>query len=259
VIFLDPQPTDEQIRSMYSREYFEGDFRCGHEGGYFDETTLQKLSSEQAVREIRTYKAGGRFLEIGCAGGAFMDAMRKAGFEVHGVEVSPVAAEFARSHFGLNVMTGDILEAHYPSGHFDVVYMGDVIEHLPRPVEIITEIVRVMAPGGLLVVACPSQTDTVFSRLGFAAYGLLGKRVTVSMPPYHLFEYRPNSLAFLLRRCGLTVLQIDAGVLPPGEIALRGSAIQKAGKKILQYPNALATRLLGKWGDRLTAYARKPG
>jgi SAM-dependent methyltransferase len=257
VIFLDPQPTDEQIRKMYSQEYFEGDFRCGHEGGYFEDKTLQSLSGDASVRAIQRYKQGGRFLEIGCAGGVFMDTMRKFGFEVHGVEVSEVAAQFARAHFGLDVFTGDLLEAHLPASSFDVVYMGDVIEHLPDPVGVIKEIVRILADGGVLVVVCPSQTNTIFSRLGFALYTLLGRRVTVSMPPYHLFEYRPSSLGMLLTRCGLTVVQTDAGVLPPGEIAQRGPSLQNAGKKILQYPNALITRLLGIWGDRLTVYARK--
>jgi SAM-dependent methyltransferase len=242
---------------MYSQEYFEGDFRCGHEGGYFNDETLRKLSSDAAVRAIQKYKQEGRFLEIGCAGGVFMDTMRKAGFDVHGVEVSDVAATFARTHFGLDVFTGDLLEAHYPAGHFDVVYMGDVIEHIPNPVSIITEIARVLADGGILVVVCPSQTNTVFSRLGFALYALLGRTATVSMPPYHLFEYRPKSLAALLGRCGLSVLQTDAGILSPAEISMRGPAFQNAGKKVLQYPNALVTRLFGIWGDRLTMYARK--
>ena len=32
IIFLNPQLSDEQITALYSKEYFEGDFRCGHTG-----------------------------------------------------------------------------------------------------------------------------------------------------------------------------------------------------------------------------------
>jgi SAM-dependent methyltransferase len=257
VIFLDPQPTDQQIRDMYSREYFDGDFRCGHEAGYFDNETLKNLSGDAAMCAIQAYRKSGRFLEIGCAGGAFLETARKVGFEAHGVEFSAVAAEFARTRFGLDVFTGDVLEARFPADHFDVIYMGDVIEHLPRPGETLTEVARILAHDGLLVVACPSQTSTLFSRLGFFAYALLGKTATVSMPPYHLFEYRPASLSFLLRRCGLSIVRVEAAILPPGKISLRGSVLQKAGKKIFQYINVPVTRLFGTCGDRLSVYARK--
>ena len=43
IIFLDPQPTNEELTEMYSKEYFEGDFRCGHAGSYFDSDSLDRL------------------------------------------------------------------------------------------------------------------------------------------------------------------------------------------------------------------------
>jgi hypothetical protein len=79
------------------------------------------------------------------------------------------------------------------------------------------------------------------------------------MPPYHLFEYRPASMRALMERTGFSIVQFDAGAIPPGEIAMRGSFAQKAGKKLMQYPNVALTRLTGKWGDRLNVFARKNG
>jgi SAM-dependent methyltransferase len=257
VIFLDPQPDAGQIRRMYSREYFNGDFRCGHEGGYFDEQTLVKLSGNGIIAEIKKIKPTGRMLEIGCAGGALLNSARAAGFEVRGVEMSPEAAAFARDRFDLDVFAGDLRDAQFASGRFDVVYMGDVIEHLPDPVAVIAEIARVLSGGGLLVVACPTQTNTLFSRFGFFVYGLIGKRATVRMPPYHLFEYRPASMSGLMHRCGFSIVRMDVAMLSPEAIAQRGSILQNIGKKAFQHPNRLLTHLSGRWGDRLTVYAQK--
>ena len=259
IIFLDPQLSDEQITALYSKEYFEGDFRCGHTGSLFDDATLADITDLPLVRRIREFQQGGTMLDIGCAGGAFLNSARAAGFTVKGVEMSPDAAQLARTRFGLDVITGDVFAGKFADGTFDVVYLGDVIEHLPDPRRTFTEINRIMKPGALLVIACPTQTNTLFSRLGCSAYTLLGTSVTVHMPPYHLFEYRPGSMRALMERTGFSIVQLDAGAIPPGEIAMRGSFAQKAGKKLMQYPNALLTRLTGKWGDRLNVFARKNG
>jgi SAM-dependent methyltransferase len=257
IIFIHPQPTAEEISRMYSKEYFAGDFRCGHAGSYFDEATLNSLANEALLQRIKRRRPGGKFLEVGCAGGAFLNAARQAGYEAQGVELSQEAGEFARRKFGLEIFIGDVRQAEFSEGAFDVVFMGDVLEHLPEPLATLQEINRIMAHGGLLVLECPTQTNTLFSRLGFFVYGALGKKAAVNLPPYHLFEYRPQSMAALLRRCGFEVLCKTETAMPPGEIALRGSTFQKIGKKTLQYPNYALTTVFGVWGDRIEVFATK--
>lgn len=257
IIFIDPQPTASELAGLYSSEYFEGDFRCGHEGSYFDEANLSKLVDDTLLSQIKSVRSNGRFLEIGCAGGALLDAARSLGYEVQGVEFSPVAAEFARKHFRLPVVTGDLLDAKLPSSIYDVVFMGDVLEHLPDPMRTLGEINRVMAQGGLLVIHCPMQTNTIFSRMGFLAYRLAGRTATVHLPPYHLFEYRPASMKYLLERTGFRVKTLQQTTIPPGNIAQRGSFLQKSLKKLFQYPNAIITSTLQIFGDRIQVMAMK--
>ena len=257
VIFIHPQPEPEEIPQMYSKRYFEGDFRCGHAGSYFDAHSLDRLVDRSLLQRIKMVVPKGRFLEIGCAGGAFLDAARRIGYEVRGVEFSEDAAAFARQHFRLDVITGDVLDASLQDETFDVIFMGDVLEHLPDPVTTLQEINRIVVRGGLIVLALPSQTNTLFSRFGFFLYGALGKKVAVNLPPYHLFEYRPKSISNLLRRCGFEITGVTQGSIPPREITLRGSLLQRIGKKTLQYPNYVLTSVIGKFGDRLEIFATK--
>ncbi|HEX9006884.1 MAG TPA: class I SAM-dependent methyltransferase [Bacteroidota bacterium] len=258
IIFIHPQPTPEELRNLYAAQYFEGgDFRCGHEGSYCDPSTLEHLSDQKFFLQIKALKPGGRLLEIGCAGGATLSVARELGFSVQGVEISEDASRIAREKYGLPVFTGDIIEARFPPESFDVIFMGDVIEHLPDPVTTLRELFRIMADGGLLVMALPSQTNTLSSRLGFLVYGALGRSATVALPPYHLFEYRPGSLCYLLRQCGFRIDRLDQGIIPPHQISLRGPAIQRIGKKLLQYPNWMLTQLFHVYGDRITVYATK--
>jgi SAM-dependent methyltransferase len=257
IIFLDPQPAAAEIVQMYSTEYFENDFRCGHAGSYFEEATLRHLVDHSLLRRIQEFKPSGRFLETGCAGGAFLNAARQAGYEVQGVELSDVAAQFAREKFGLEVFTGELASANFAEASFDIIYMGDVLEHLPAPVAALQELNRILAVAGLLVLRCPMQTNNLFSRLGFLVFDALGKKAAVQLPPYHLFEYRPKSLAALLRHTGFDILRTTESAIPPQNISLRGPWLHKIGKAILQPANYLLTTLFGVFGDRLEVFATK--
>lgn len=257
-IVLHPMPSDEEIAALYGREYFEGDFRCGHEGSCFTDPARAALAGGAVLARIRQIRPSGRFLEVGCAGGAFLNAARDAGYAVQGVELSREASQFARETFGLAVFTGDLPAAHFPPGSFDIVYLGDVIEHLPRPRATLSEVLRVLSPGGVVLLACPSQTNTLFSRAGFTLYRLLGRQATVRLPPYHLFEYRPRSIRHLLQRCGFDRILVRQFAMKPGTIALRGPVAQRIGKKLFQYPNAALTRLFGICGDRMEVTGFKP-
>ena len=259
IIFIHPQPTAEEITRMYSKEYFEGDFRCGHVGNYFDESTLNSLADHALINRIKEVKPTGNFLEVGCAGGAFLSAARDAGYHVNGVEYSTEAAEFARKHFGLDVRTGDLEGARYPDDSFDIVFMGDVLEHLPDPVTTIREINRLLRQGGILVIECPMQTNTLFSRVGFTAYTVMGRQTAVQLPPYHLFEYRPASMKNLLRRCGFEVTFLNQSAIRPRETTLRGPWAARIGKKLFQYPNYWVTSAFGIFGDRIEVFASREG
>lgn len=259
IIFIDPQPSSGELRELYSKEYFDGDYRCGHEGRYFDPATLDRLAESEVLRIIRSYKPGGNFLEVGCAGGAFLDAARRHGYTTYGVEVSEHAAGFARQEFGLNVTTGDVRIAKFRNNMFDVVYLGDVLEHLPDPRDTLEELRRITTADGILVLECPMQTNTLFSRLGFFLWSLLRRKATVQLPPYHLFEYRPSSLEGLLRRTGFKVVKKTQDAIWPGEISMRGTMLQRIGKKAFQYPNYIITRVAGLFGDRIRIIARNGG
>ena len=257
IIYIHPQPTAEEIKSLYSKEYFDGGYRCGHEGSYFNDETIEKLGDNTLLHKIKQYKSSGELLEIGCAGGAFLNAARAFGYGVRGVEFSEDAAGFARKKFNLDVITGDLADANYLPETFDIIFMGDVLEHLPDPVDTMKRINRVIKKGGLLVLLCPMQTNTLYSRLGFAAYGAAGKRVTVQLPPYHLFEYRPKSISNLVRKFGFEVIALDQFAVVPSELSLRGSFAQRFLKKAFQYPNYFLTKAINNFGDRIELYSIK--
>jgi SAM-dependent methyltransferase len=198
----------------------------------------------------------GRLLEIGAAGGDFLVAARSRGWDVTGVELSPVAAASARERFGLDVRTGSVQEASLPPAAFDVVYMGDVLEHVPDPAADLRVVRALLRPRGIVVVAGPTTIHSLLRRTGLATYRLLHRTKILRAPPYHLWEFTPHTLKGLLEECGFRVLRERAGKIPPW---LPGTARRTAGGPLawpIEAFNYLVTMATGAWGDRLIVLAR---
>ncbi len=254
VLYVWPQPDEETLRLMYGKEYFESDFHCGHS----EQTAYARLEIPLPDWVSATgIRPPADVLEIGCATGYQLAAFRAAGYRCAGVEISQDAAAFARNEYRLDVTVGTMETAAFENNRFDIIYLHDVFEHLIDPNGAIKKISGWLKPGGNIAIVIPTQTNTLFSRTGMALYSLLGKRTRVMLPPYHVYEYRPESIRPLLLQAGFQNVRLYPLIMKPSEIALRGSWAQRVMKKILHYPNYFLTRLTGRYGDRLTVTAMK--
>lgn len=96
---------------------------------------------------------GKRILDVGCAGGFMSEAIAKKGASVTGIDPAQDAIAAAREHAagsGLdvryNIGVGE--ELPYDDGEFDAVVCVDVLEHVADLSQTISEISRVLKPGG---------------------------------------------------------------------------------------------------------------
>lgn len=97
-------------------------------------------------------------LDVGCAEGFFMEAIRRRfGAEVWGVDISNSAVERLHAKLGLEAGAADATRLPFADGSFDLVYSTEVIEHVLDPEQMIAEMQRVSR--GFVVVTTPvSQT-----------------------------------------------------------------------------------------------------
>jgi len=102
-----------------------------------------------------------KILDIGCGDGSFIIKF-KENCEVFGVDISEKAVEIAKEA-GVNACRVDVSCEKLPfeSEYFDIVYMGDVIEHLVNPDFAINEVVRVMKANGFLVLSTPNLASWI--------------------------------------------------------------------------------------------------
>lgn len=95
-------------------------------------------------------------LDLGCAGGFMAEAMTNKGAKVTGIDpaAQAIAAATARAEqmdqtIQYNVGVGENLP--YPDDHFDAVVCVDVLEHVADLNKVLTEVARVLKPGGLFL------------------------------------------------------------------------------------------------------------
>jgi 2-polyprenyl-3-methyl-5-hydroxy-6-metoxy-1,4-benzoquinol methylase len=98
------------------------------------------------------------------------------------------------------VFTGEVSDAGYADGYFDVVTMWHVIEHVHDPKGTLAELHRIMKPGGLLVISTPNLWS--WDARGFGRYwvGLDA--------PRHLYVFSPATLEHLLQQVGFQMERI---------------------------------------------------
>jgi SAM-dependent methyltransferase len=211
-LYVSSLPTDE------SRMHYET-------GGYYDDKNLtipdfvvRRL--EEIINCFAPYRSTNRLLDIGCGAGTLLTVAKKVGWDAQGVEVSIPTVEYLKEQ-GLNVFPGELAQAGFPTGHFDVVTAAELLEHIPDPSSLVAEVARILRPGGLFWATTPHSHG--------ASGRLLKLRWSVVSPPEHLHLFSIRGLAGLLARHGFQRLKVTSEGLTAGELMEAFRAREVAG------------------------------
>lgn len=230
LVRVEPMPDPETLKAMYTEKYFDRDFSCGvRKGTYLESEAMRVEEYREILNGIKLYKPEGRLLEIGCAAGSFLNYSKRAGYEVEGVDVSKWAADMAREQFDVKVRVGRLVEIGYDDDAFDVIFMGDLLEHEPHPLELLEETKRILKPTGVATIKVPTYLNSFYYRLArllpvswfFAhmdlrlLHAMKLSHQTPSYPPYHVYEFSRDLLGRLCEKAGLQVIGHHTSLLVP--------------------------------------------
>lgn len=154
---------------------------------------------ERTVRWLPRPPGQPRLLDVGCGDGEFLLVMRDLGWTVTGLEPDRQACDYAIGR-GLEVHQGTLEDANLESDYFDAITLSHVIEHLHHPGSDLRACLRLLRPGGMIVVTTPNAKSTGHSRYGRYWRGL--------ETPRHLVVFNLASLTELLKSLGFEILPL---------------------------------------------------
>lgn len=193
----------------------------------------------------------GDLLDIGPNIGTCLALARARGWSTYGVEINADAARYCREQRNLNVVSA-ALDAHtYAENSFDVVLMGDVIEHLRDPLALMRVVHTILKPGGAVIISTPDIA------------GWAGRLLQIK-PEEHLYYFSPDTISRLLGQAGLELVGVKCLDRYHNLTAMTHSTTLGGVFQTLAPAFNLARRLFGDTvaklplRENLLAVARKP-
>jgi SAM-dependent methyltransferase len=139
---------------------------------------------------------GALLLDVGSGPGVFRGHLGHARYR----GLDPYASAYADA-----TIIRETLEDHATRcpEHYDVVTAFHVIEHVDAPRRYAEQMVRLLKPGGLLILAAPLHPSPLTEIPNFP----------INIPPHHVTWWNPRAFTALAKEIGLTV--VEASELPP--------------------------------------------
>lgn len=168
---------------------------------------LQMIKSELSVLQN---KGNMELLSIGCGNGIIERQIMDLGIKVWGVDSSSKALIEAQKK-GIEVSVADVTEGlPYDTNRFDMIFAGEIIEHIIDTQKFLLEVKRVLKPGGTLILTTPNM-GRLIDRIRFL-FGKAPKHAS----PLNILHVRPftfDSLKTALEDAGFTVTKIASNVM----------------------------------------------
>ena len=182
----------------------------------YKEGWVQKFSNYSLLQILKindVLNENNKILDIGTGSGIVPIVFKKMGFDICTIDYVVTGGNALNNIDLFNIpnknvnLNNSILP--FDNNSFDVIFMGDVIEHLPNsPKKIIKEFYRILKPGGYMVISTPNSLRLI-GRIKL----LFGHSIWPSLESFynseynetHHHEYTPNELKFVFNDNGFKI------------------------------------------------------
>ncbi len=220
LVQLLPRPTAEELSSVYDTgDYYTHETPRLHRSradrvrnavldtfwSYPDQRgNLARLGTSLALRPLKyrampvPFPGDAPVLDVGCGNGQRLLELQERGCtDLYGVEPTAGAAAKAREGTKAKICTGLLEDAGFPTNHFQLIIMNQVLEHVPSPSQTLKHVRTLLRPGGALYMTVPN--------FGSWEAALFGRYWSGLQIPAHLHHFTPAPLRSLLESAGFRI------------------------------------------------------
>lgn len=188
-IYLSSNIDDIEIKKMYDQENYHSFFYKLNNNNHSNLKIIKKITSLNSNFKLK-------ICDFGCGNANFLDSMSN-NFQKVGVEYSQKFVNNLKNHYKniIFLQAEDFFKKKAYKNFFDIIYLGDVLEHLTKPKEIMNELVKFLSPNGFFVIEGPIEENYnliyyVSKLIGYIKFSIGIKNNFI---PYHIFRTNHNS------------------------------------------------------------------
>jgi SAM-dependent methyltransferase len=189
-----PRPTAASLSAQYNENYYVFAEEAPHRWARAVQQYVVHLSPLEG-------QVGRRLLDVGCALGHFSALARARGWRPVGLDISAHAVSEAAAHFGLEVRAGPLARHRDTLAPFDVIFIGDCLEHVSDPLRFLEDAARILVPGGRICIDTPNWGGR---------WRRWGGRSWLGLNPYHVQLFDAASLGLLLQSIGFKSIETSS-------------------------------------------------
>lgn len=148
-----PMQKNGEINGHYTRK---------NSNGLLEPRNLLNIYSN-IFNHVREINNGRRYLEVGIGCGEMLAVAMEMGYDVSAVEICKEDCENVSGALGVDIKWCDFLKYETPD-KYDVIIMGDVLEHVGKPIDALKKAYDMLDDGGVLWLSTPNF-ESAFSRM----------------------------------------------------------------------------------------------
>ena len=198
-------PSAEELSDYYAKSYYQNE-SAGYRKCYspleLEAIEFRIAMRNQLIKSLRPERPG-KMLDVGCGEGFTLKFYKSLGWHVTGIDFSSAGVDQMNPDCASCVKQGDIfklLKAQIESGEkYDLVWLGNVLEHVLDPEELLEMLRRVVSPSGIAVVTVPNDANHYHANL--VEDGDVPDRFWIAIPD-HISYFNLETLEALVCSAG---------------------------------------------------------
>lgn len=211
---LAQKPSPNALADYYAKTYYQsesGNYRKDYTSLELEVIRLRIVQRAGRIHALMGTEASGSMLDVGCGEGFVISHFQKLGWRVAGIDFSRAGVQQMNPDCEQFVEQGDVfqlLESKIATGEmYDVVWLGNVLEHVLDPVGLLRSLSRLVTAEGLLVVTVPNDGNAYHETL--LTNGDIPSRFWVAIPD-HISYFTADSLRQVADATGWDCLELQA-------------------------------------------------
>jgi 2-polyprenyl-3-methyl-5-hydroxy-6-metoxy-1,4-benzoquinol methylase len=192
LVYVNPRFSQDTLCDMYNDNIISP-FQY-----YLDTKREDERTFNERLDFIEEYTIVGKLLDVGCSIGTFSNVAQKRGWDIAGVDINRMSANYCIDNLGFDVKVGNFQEVDLPKEYFDLVLMNDFLEHVPSPTNALSKANELVKKGGYLFVVTP-KIDSIMAKLS-------KERWLHLKPDEHLYYFSTKTMEKLLNKTGFELI-----------------------------------------------------